>query len=257
MENIDESQPECKYCNDEGYIYTCLNCFKPAINDWEYGVVVCDDCFILGEEQNTISEKCTHCNIADVVVEIPKVGDVYEYPDVEKLNKIINWLYNIKIEFGSSYDLIRPIEVENNKLKYFSNVENIIKVILLSNLKKITVDHRRPSTISWTTSLNGLRLYLKEERNQEMIHNCSYVRLLYPSGCSWDLENINQTDVTNKTHIKESHFVNGVTFNIKDLLNDNFSGFPNLRLSNPECYYRNKEKNILYLIESIKKFELF
>lgn len=257
MEDIDDSQPECKFCNDEGYIYTCLNCFKPAINDWEYGAIICDDCFILGEEQNTTSEKCTHCNIADVVIEVPKIGDVYEYPSEEIINRIINWLYNFKIDLGNSYDLIRPIEIENNKLKYFSNVENTIKFILLSNLKKATVYHRRPSTISWTTTLNGLRSYLKEERNQEIIQNCTFVRLLYPTGCSWDLGNVTQADITNKTNLKESHFVNGVTFNISDLVSNILIDLPNLKITKQEFYFRKKENNVLYLIESIKKFELF
>ena len=257
MENLENNQINCKYCNDEGYIYTCLNCFKPAIYDSEFGFIVCDACFLLGDKQNTISEKCTHCNIADIVIDIPKVGDVHEFPDAEKINQIINWRFNLKIMNGDTYDLITPIKIENNKLKYFSNVENIIKFSLISNLMKVIVALRTPTTVSWTTTLNGLIQYLKEDRNSELIQNCNFVKLLSSNGCSWDLKNLNPNDIINKTNIKESHFVNGVTFNINDLLKESHLGFKELRISNPDVYYINKSNNLLYLIESIRKFELF
>ena len=256
MENS-EFEPECKYCNDEGHTYTCLNCYNPATYDSEFGVIVCDDCFLLDKEQNTISEKCTHCDIADRVIETPNIGDIFNYPNEQKINWIIGWLYNLKIPHGQSYDIIQPIAVNNFELKYFSNVENTIKYISLDNLKSVIVNHRNPTLIRWSTTLNGLKGYLKEERNKELMQDSIYVRLPFAEGCSWDLSTVNQDDVINKNNLKENHYVNGVTFNIKDLLNDKFLGFPNLRISNPECYHRNKENNILYLIESIKKFELF
>lgn len=255
--NNSDYQPECKHCKDEGYIYTCLNCYKPATYDSEFGVIVCDDCFLLGEKQNTTSEKCTHCDIADRVIETPQVGDVYNYPDEQKMNWIINWRYNLKIPFGDSYDLIKPIEVNNFKLKYFSNVENIIKYVSLEDLKSVTVYYRSPSLIRWSTTLSGLKGYFKEERNRELIQNSIYVRLPFPEGCSWDLSIANQGDVLNKTNLKESHFVNGVTFKIKDLLNEKYLGFLNSKIPDEDNYFRNKENNHLYLIKSISKFEIF
>jgi len=257
MENL-ENDVECKFCNDEGYIYTCLNCHKPAIYDSEFGIVVCDTCFILGEEQNTHSEKCTHCDIADRVFDIPKVGDVIELPSEENINQLINWLYLIKIPHGDSYEILRPIEVNSGILKYFSYVENNIKNISLILLKNAIVENRSLSTISWTTTLKGLKGYLKEQRNKDLVNNSVYVRLLYSSGCSWDMGIANQNDVINKLNIKESYFSNGVTFKIEDLLNDNlFFKTSLVKLSNEDNYFFNKLNNHLYLIESITKFELF
>jgi DNA polymerase III epsilon subunit-like protein len=70
-----ENDFSCKFCNDESYIYSCLNCHKPAIYDYEYGFVVCDTCFMLGDEQNTHSERCTHCNIDNINLNKPKIGN--------------------------------------------------------------------------------------------------------------------------------------------------------------------------------------
>lgn len=74
MEKL-ENELRCKYCNDEGYIYTCFNCHKPAIYDYEYGIVVCDTCFMLGEKQNTHSEKCIHCNNDNLDLNKPKLSN--------------------------------------------------------------------------------------------------------------------------------------------------------------------------------------
>jgi hypothetical protein len=257
MENL-ENEVVCKFCNDEGYIYTCFNCHKPAIYDSEFGIVVCDTCFILGEEQDTHSEKCTHCDIADRVFDILKVGDVIDLPSEEKINQVINWLYLLKITHGDSYEILKPIEVDSGVLKYFSYVENEIKNISLSLLQNAIVVNRRLSIISWTTTLKGLKGYLKEERNKDLVNNSVYVRLLYSPGCSWDMGIANLNDVINKINIKESYFSNGLTFKIEDLLNNNLA-FKNtqIKIINEDNYFFNKENNHIYFIESIKKFEIF
>jgi DNA polymerase-3 subunit epsilon len=56
--------PECTHCNGFGKIYYCLNCLddKHVYDDYEYGVVVCDTCYMLGEEQNITKLECYYCN---------------------------------------------------------------------------------------------------------------------------------------------------------------------------------------------------
>ena len=220
--------------------------------------MVCDTCYILGEEQNTHSEKCTHCNIADKMFNVPKVGDVIEFPSEEKINQLINWLYLLKIPYKDSYEIIIPIEVVSGNLKYFSFVDNNTKNVSLILLNNVLVGNRRLSKVSWTTTLKGLKVYLNEERNKDLVANCYYVRLLYSSGCSWDMSIATQNDVINKLNIKESYFSNGVTFKISDLLKDNlFFNNRKVKLSNYDNYFFNKINNHLYFIESINKFELF
>jgi DNA polymerase-3 subunit epsilon len=55
--------PGCKHCYGSGDNYYCINCLddKHVYDDYEYGVVVCDTCFMLGEEQNIGKEECYHC----------------------------------------------------------------------------------------------------------------------------------------------------------------------------------------------------
>jgi hypothetical protein len=250
-----ENDDNCKFCNDEGYIYTCLNCHKPAICDSEIGIIVCDTCFILGDKQNTYSEKCTNCNIADKVFDIPRVGDIIDLPSEDKINQLINWEYPLRIPFGNSYDVIRPIEVNDGILKYYSYVENSFNHISLDLLRNMIIVNRIPTTIRWTTNLKGLKVYLKEERNKDFVNKNDYVKL-YPSGCSWDMGIANQNDIINKLNITKSNLHNGVTFKIADLLNDN-SIFKNsiVKLDNTDNYFFNEKENYIYLIESITKFE--
>jgi hypothetical protein len=248
----------CKFCNDEGYIYTCLNCHKPAICDSEIGVVVCDTCFILGDKQNTYSEKCTNCNIADKVFDIPRVGDIIDLPSEDKINQLINWEYPLRFSIGTSYDIIRPIEVNEGILKYHSYVESLNKNISINLLRNLIIVNRRPTTISWTTNLKGLKAYLNEEMNKDLVNKNLYVKLLLPTGCSWNLDIANQNDIINKSNVNKNHLLNGVVIKIADLLNENLF-FKNrlLKIDNTENYFFNESENNMYLIESIKKFELF
>lgn len=253
-----ENNDICKFCNNEGYIYSCLNCHKPAIFDSEFGIVVCDTCFILGDKQNTYSEKCTNCNIPDRVIDLPRVGDLIDLPSEDKINQLINWEYPLRFPVGTSYDIIRLIEVNDGILKYHSYVESSNKNISINLLRNLIIVNRRPTTISWTTTLKGLVVYLNEERNKDVLKNNSYVKLLSPSGCSWDMGLATQNDVINKLNINKSHLINGVVFKITDLLNENLI-FKNriLKLDNMDNYFFNKMENQLYLIESIRKFEIF
>jgi len=238
--------PECEYCNDEGYIHTCMNCYKPAIYDYEFGIAVCDDCFLLGEKQNVFSEKCSHCNVADIEVEIPKIGERIQYPTAEQINNIINWMFLIKIPFDSSYDIIRPIKIENSTLEYYSYVENKIKHIEFNKIPEIEIVSRTISSVRWSTNLKGLINYVKEERNKDIMNNKQYIRLDVFTGCSWDKNKFNYNDIATKRNIKDSHFANGLTLKVNMLLKNQYN----------DSFYFDPIKNILYLIESITKFEI-
>ena len=170
MTHIDET-PTCKYCNDEGYIYTCMNCYKPAIYDYELGIAVCDDCFRLGDEQNIFTEKCSHCNIADIEIKVPKVGEMIKFPTKDQIENIIGWEYLIKIPYERSYDIARPIKIINSTLKYYSYVENKILQVEIKNITEIEIKSRTISNVRWSTNLKGLVNYLKEERNKDLIIN--------------------------------------------------------------------------------------
>ena len=56
--------PECSHCNGTGYMYYCLNCHddKNVYDDYEFEIVVCDTCYILGEKQNITRMECSYCN---------------------------------------------------------------------------------------------------------------------------------------------------------------------------------------------------
>ena len=257
MENLEDSQPNCKHCNDEGYIYTCLNCFKPAIYDSEFGVIVCEDCFILGDQQNTISEKCTHCNIADIVFDIPKVGDQFHKPTIEQLEKIINWKKYIKIQTNHSYYLIKPILIENNTLKFYSYVQNVVKQLEISSLMEIEVEDSTLSSVRWQTDLKGVVSYLNEERNRDLIKNKNFIRLVFFDGCSWDLFKVNHDNILARTNLKASHFPNGLTLSIKTLLEKSNHELSNKIENFNDLFYYDKNINILYKIGAIKKFEFF
>lgn len=247
-----KNQNECNYCEDYGYIYTCLNCIEPAIYDSDYGIAICDTCFLLGEEQNIDSEKCSHCDIANREFEVLKIGELIEFPTEKKINQVINWAYLLKIYHQDSYELIRPIELISSKLNCFSYIENTTKDIDLNILKNSTVEDRNPYLISWSTSLKGLIDYLKEERNKNLLNKFSYVRLLFVKGFSWDMHNASQNDVFNRINFKDNLFSNGVTFKISYLLNST-----TLKINSLENYFFDKENNLLYYIESIRKFEVF
>lgn len=251
------NQYHCNICNDEGYIYTCLNCYKPASYDSEFGVIVCNDCFLLGEKQNNISEKCSHCDIASQSYKIPNVGDTLSQPYDDSVKNVINSSFNLKIHFKDSYDVINPIDVDAGNLKYFSNVENRINHIAVSDLLTVTVYQRILSEIRWTTTLKGLSGYLKESRNRELLQKYFYVRLPLASGFSWNFPGVTEEDIINKRHLRDSHFVNGVTFKINDLLNDQNFRFDANKVLNSEFYFLCKERSQLYFIQTIQKFELF
>lgn len=238
--------PECKYCNDEGYIHTCMNCHKPAIYDYEIGVAVCDYCFLSGEKHNVLSEKCTHCNIADQEIKVPKVGEKVQCPTEEQLNGIINWSYLIKIPNEDSYDIISPIKVDNNILEYYSYVENMKLQVDLSEIPEIEIKNRSLTSVKWSTNLKGLITYLKEERNKDLTKGKQFVRLVFFTGCSWDRTKFNQSDTVTKRNIKDAHFVNGLTLKIDTLTKGDIS----------DSLYSDSKKNIIYLIESISKFEI-
>lgn len=55
--------PECTHCSGFGYIYYCMNCHddKNVYDDYEFEIVVCDTCYILGEEQNITKLECFYC----------------------------------------------------------------------------------------------------------------------------------------------------------------------------------------------------
>ena len=257
MENKEYSQPNCKYCNDTGYIYTCHNCFKPAIYDSEFGVIVCDDCFVLGDKQNTISEKCTNCNIADVVFDIPKVGDKFLKPTIEQLQKIINWKKYIKIPLDNSYDLINPILIEYNILKFYSYVQNILKEIEISSLTEIEVLDSTISSVRWQSDLKGVVNYLNEDQNRNIIRNKKYIRLVSFDGCSWDLYKVTYDNIIARNNLKESHFPNGLTLSIKTLLEKSNHELSSKIENFNDLFYHDKNINVLYKIGTIKKFEFF
>ena len=52
----------CKICCNEGYIYTCLNCGQQSFYDHEFGIVVCENCYLNGDSQNYQKQTCTHCS---------------------------------------------------------------------------------------------------------------------------------------------------------------------------------------------------
>lgn len=52
---------ECNKCQD-GFVYTCNNCWSVAIYDYEFGTAFCDTCEILKEEYSVSSSECSICN---------------------------------------------------------------------------------------------------------------------------------------------------------------------------------------------------
>lgn len=254
--DVKSSTPHCKYCSDEGYIHTCMNCYKPAIYDYEFGFAICDYCFLLGEKQNIFSEKCRYCKIEDTEIEIPKVGDKLAFPSFEQMNKVVSWMYLIKIPFDKSYDVVKPICVENSTLEYFSYVENKIQHIQFERISEMEIVGRTLSSVSWSTNLIGLVKYIKEKRGIELMINKQFIRLVFFSGGSWDVNNFTQNDILEKRNTKENYFSDGLTLSIEILLKNNGSErFPYIKKFNDSLYFDPK-KSTLYLIESINKFEI-
>lgn len=223
-----------------------MNCHKPAIYDYEIGIAVCDYCFMMNERHNVFTEKCSHCNVADQEIVVPRIGEIIQNPTEKQINRIINWLHLIKISSESSYDIIKPIKVDNDVLEYYSYVENEILRVDLNKIPEIEVERRSVTTVKWSTDLKGLKNYLKEGRNMDLVKGKEYVRLVFFTGCSWDKNRFNPEDVTTKRNVRNSHFVNGLTLNIDSLL----------RCTRNDSLFIDQRKNSVYLIESITKFEI-
>jgi DNA polymerase III epsilon subunit-like protein len=52
----------CKICNNEGYIYICLNCGEQSFFDFDFGIHICENCFLNEDSQNCQRQICTHCS---------------------------------------------------------------------------------------------------------------------------------------------------------------------------------------------------
>lgn len=61
----EEDYNECEYCYNCGTIYTCLNCGENVFYDSEFGVAICDNCYIQKDSHNVTSRPCNHCNLEE------------------------------------------------------------------------------------------------------------------------------------------------------------------------------------------------
>ena len=67
---------ECNKCQD-GYIYTCTNCFQEAIYDYEFGRAFCDFCEILGDDYRTVQEECSTCSNISMNTNLKEIAKIY------------------------------------------------------------------------------------------------------------------------------------------------------------------------------------
>lgn len=246
-----------------------MNCYEAAVYDFEIGAAICDTCFILGNKQNVYSEACNYCNNSEEDIIYPKLGQKIHYPTDEEFKKIFNRLYNYKITIKESYDVIIPINLDNGRLEYYSNVENKIQFIELNTIDEIEViGDVLPSFDSYDSNLKELKDRIKEHiriydkfEYKELFYTVNfkekeYIRLVGNfEGWSWDKSEFNKNDILKKNKAEKINFRDGLTLSLNTLLYDKIEDF--FDGENHDSFYIDNEKNKIYLIEKISRIKVF